>query len=40
MTADSAKLAAYQRKRDFARTPEPAGSPLGAQDQSAPRFVV
>jgi bifunctional non-homologous end joining protein LigD len=40
MAADSAKLTAYQRKRDFARTPEPSGSPPGAHDQSAPRFVV
>ena len=37
-----AKLTAYQRKRDFARTPEPSGSPPGAQDQggAGPRFVV
>ncbi len=40
MAADSAKLTAYQRKRDFAQTPEPSGSPPGAQDQGAPRFVV
>src|ERR1700735_444950 len=38
--ASSAKLTTYQGKRDFARTPEPSGSPLGAQDQGAPRFVV
>jgi bifunctional non-homologous end joining protein LigD len=38
--ASSAKLTTYQGKRDFARTPEPSGSPLGAQEQSAPRFVV
>ena len=40
MAADSAKLTAYQRKRDFAQTPEPAGSPPRAQDEGAPRFVV
>ena len=40
MAADSAKLTAYQRKRDFARTPEPSGSPPRDQDQGAPRFVV
>ena len=38
--ASSAKLTAYQRKRDFARTPEPSGSPPGAQAGGAPRFVV
>jgi bifunctional non-homologous end joining protein LigD len=38
--ASSAKLTTYQRKRDFARTPEPSGSRPDAQDQSAPRFVV
>ncbi|MGD0698510.1 MAG: hypothetical protein ABSA02_01365 [Trebonia sp.] len=40
MAESSAKLAAYRGKRDFARTPEPSGSPDGAADQSAPRFVV
>ena len=40
MAADSAKLTAYQRKRDFDQTPEPAGSPPRAQDEGAPRFVV
>ena len=40
MAANSAKLTAYQRKRDFAQTPEPPGSPPGARDESAPRFVV
>jgi bifunctional non-homologous end joining protein LigD len=40
MTADSAKLTAYQRKRDFAQTPEPSGTPPRAQDQGAARFVV
>ena len=40
MAADSAKLTAYQRKRDFAHTPEPSGSPPRPQDQGAPRFVV
>jgi bifunctional non-homologous end joining protein LigD len=40
MAADPAKLTAYQRKRDFAQTPEPAGSPPRAQDGGAPRFVV
>src|SRR6202167_5197987 len=38
--AGSARLTTYQGKRDFARTPEPSGSPPGAPDQSAPRFVV
>src|ERR1700678_2981190 len=38
--ASSAKLTTYQRKRDFARTPEPSGSAPGGQDQGAPRFVV
>jgi bifunctional non-homologous end joining protein LigD len=41
----SAKLTAYQRKRDFGRTPEPSGSTAvgpgpGAADPHAPRFVV
>ncbi len=40
MAASSAKLTTYQRKRDFARTPEPSGSPPGAGDPGAPRFVV
>ena len=40
MGADSAKLTDYQRKRDFARTPEPSGSPPDAQGEGAPRFVV
>jgi bifunctional non-homologous end joining protein LigD len=40
MAADPAKLTAYQRKRDFAQTPEPAGSPPRGQDGGAPRFVV
>ncbi len=37
------KLAPYQRKRDFARTPEPPGTPESQgerPDGSAPRFVV
>jgi bifunctional non-homologous end joining protein LigD len=35
-------LAPYRRKRDFARTPEPSGSPSAsaAPDLDAPRFVV
>ena len=33
--ASSAKLTAYRGKRDFARTPEPSGSSLDAQGQSA-----
>jgi bifunctional non-homologous end joining protein LigD len=34
-------LAPYRRKRDFARTPEPSGSPSGSlPDLDAPRFVV
>ena len=39
----SSKLAAYQRKRDFARTPEPPGVPEShgqRPDGSAARFVV
>ena len=40
-SADAGKLTAYQRKRDFGRTPEPAGSPPdGRPDPGAPRFVV
>ena len=38
------KLARYQRKRDFRRTPEPAGQPAparpGGAADAAPRFVV
>ncbi len=35
------RLAAYQRKRDFARTPEPAGDlPRPGADGGGPRFVV
>ncbi len=35
------KLAGYQRKRDFSRTPEPAGQPEPpAAPDGAPRFVV
>jgi bifunctional non-homologous end joining protein LigD len=37
--ADRAKLDTYQRKRDFDRTPEPAGRPPGADDGQQ-RFVV
>jgi bifunctional non-homologous end joining protein LigD len=44
MTASSGRdrLAAYQRKRDFAATPEPAGGPVpaGPAAGGAPRFVV
>jgi bifunctional non-homologous end joining protein LigD len=43
MTASSGRdrLADYQRKRDFGRTPEPAGSPAaGPGSGAAPRFVV
>ncbi len=42
-TPSSAKLAAYQRKRDFARTPEPPGVPQThgqRPDGSGARFVV
>jgi bifunctional non-homologous end joining protein LigD len=39
MATRSDKLATYHRKRDFARTPEPAGQPTPAPDD-APRFVV
>ncbi|MBB5867859.1 bifunctional non-homologous end joining protein LigD [Allocatelliglobosispora scoriae] len=38
MSAADSKLAAYQRKRDFAVTPEPAGSPPQPGGQA--RFVV
>ncbi len=38
--ATSAQLARYQSKRDFARTPEPAGDPAAAATASARRFVV
>jgi bifunctional non-homologous end joining protein LigD len=38
--ADAGKLAAYQRKRDFGRTPEPAGAPPQERAADAPRFVV
>jgi len=34
------KLADYQRKRDFARTPEPAGTSGAAAPTAARRFVV
>ncbi len=37
---DSGKLAQYQRKRDFDRTPEPAGAPPQADSGGPPRFVV
>jgi bifunctional non-homologous end joining protein LigD len=40
MPPDPAKLTAYQRKRDFARTPEPSGAPPDAEAGGAPRFVV
>jgi bifunctional non-homologous end joining protein LigD len=40
--ASEGKLAPYQRKRDFARTPEPPGASRAGDghDGSAPRFVV
>src|SRR5258706_11530805 len=38
--ASAEKLAAYQRKRDFARTPEPAGAPPREDSAGARRFVV
>src|SRR6202046_3920522 len=38
--AAAGKLAPYQGKRDFARTPEPAGEPAAGQAQGARRFVV
>ena len=34
------KLTAYQRKRDFERTPEPAGAAPQERTSGAPRFVV
>ncbi len=38
-TADD-RLAAYQRKRDFGQTPEPAGAPPAPGEPAARRFVV
>jgi bifunctional non-homologous end joining protein LigD len=38
--ADRGKLATYQRKRDFDRTPEPAGQPPEAGAGAQRRFVV
>jgi bifunctional non-homologous end joining protein LigD len=38
--ASTEKLAPYQRKRDFARTPEPAGAPPQADSAGPRRFVV
>jgi bifunctional non-homologous end joining protein LigD len=38
--ADSGKLAQYQHKRDFSRTPEPAGVPPQESPGGARRFVV
>ncbi len=38
--AKAGRLAPYQRKRDFARTPEPAGAPPQEGSAGAPRFVV
>src|SRR6266568_6105515 len=38
--AKAGRLAPYQRKRDFARTPEPAGAPPQERAAGAPRFVV
>jgi bifunctional non-homologous end joining protein LigD len=37
---DSGKLAPYQRKRDFDRTPEPAGAPPSEDSAGPRRFVV
>src|SRR5690242_9459852 len=34
------KLTAYQRKRDFDRTPEPSGAPPDGEPGSGQRFVV
>ena len=34
------KLTPYQRKRDFSRTPEPAGQPGGTAGRDGQRFVV
>ena len=40
-SSDRGRLAAYQRKRDFSRTPEPAGDqPAPGSSDEAPRFVV
>ncbi len=38
--SNAAGLTAYQRMRDFGRTPEPAGSGVGRADDEARRFVV
>jgi bifunctional non-homologous end joining protein LigD len=39
-SAEPGKLAPYQHKRDFARTPEPEGAPPRPGEPGAPRFVV
>src|SRR5919199_1393975 len=40
MARRSERLKEYRGKRDFARTPEPAGEPAPAAGAGAPRFVV
>ena len=39
-SAAGGKLTRYERKRDFAATPEPAGRPEGRAGRRAPRFVI
>jgi bifunctional non-homologous end joining protein LigD len=38
--ADNGKLGEYERKRDFASTPEPSSKPAKRAKRGAPRFVV
>jgi bifunctional non-homologous end joining protein LigD len=38
--AEAKPLAEYKRKRDFSKTAEPAGKPVGARSKRALRFVI
>ncbi|HET9730435.1 MAG TPA: ATP-dependent DNA ligase, partial [Acidimicrobiia bacterium] len=40
MVARRARLTEYAKKRDFTRTPEPAGRPSDGNAPAAARFVV